>query len=478
MGFKEDFQREIRNVKSDVAKEVEKHWILEYEGHQIEIYNRMLEEIVLVDGEVIAQKTRKSIWSHIMPYSLLKGTFTSQSGRVHKIKVKLGGFVKLNCIVKVDGQSLFAESLKLEFLSWKNKQPIVAYIEQQIEENGALLTYDLPDDVYLYDENHPRLAPGLADQLEGEPVLPSYPKKLLKLFLAQVANPSTETRRQTYEKIQEEKVISYYHSFLSYFSEQDLAEQKEQIQAEALWLLENAAHREVVKFALIVLGTTNCDAYVEKLKRIALHGEFTGAALFVVMNATTNPNETIFEVAKQSKGWGKLEALNFLEPTNETIRQWFITDGMMNSIRTSHAPLLCAVKGKLDIVLHEDKISSEVFEGASKLVLAFAQNSDLTTEYEYAGQVFKRYVMHAKKHCESLEQLEVLVEIMDYLEVSDEAWEERFETNWKPHERQAVMDGIAEIKANPRWLKEVELIIEEIPDHKLGNHLMLFLQSN
>lgn len=185
MGFKEEFKREMRNVKSDVAKEVEKHWVLDFEGHQIEVMNGMMEEILKVDGQIIAKNVRKSIWSHIVPFSTLKGTFQSNSGKTHKVYVKIGGFVKLNVTVKVDGKQLMHEALKLHFLPWTNKEYIVPFLEEQFQQNQQLITKDLPDDEFLYDEHHPKFAPGFADQLHQEAVTPFYTKKLIKLFLEQ-----------------------------------------------------------------------------------------------------------------------------------------------------------------------------------------------------------------------------------------------------------------------------------------------------
>lgn len=68
----------MRNATKDVAKEVEKNWVLDYEGHKIEFINKMLEETLLVDGEIIAQHIRQSIWSHIIPLFKIKGHICRQ----------------------------------------------------------------------------------------------------------------------------------------------------------------------------------------------------------------------------------------------------------------------------------------------------------------------------------------------------------------------------------------------------------------
>lgn len=464
MGFKEEIKREIRNVQNDVAKEVEKYWVLDFEGHKIEVINEMLEEVVKVDGQIIAQNVRKSIWSHIVPFSTLKGTFQSNDGKTHKVFVKMGGLLKLKITVKVDGKELLHDAMTLQFLPWSNKEYIVPFIEQQFNLNQQLTTKDLPDDEFLYDEHHPKLAPGFADQLFMEPVTPFYTKKLIKLFLEQIANPNDQTRKATYEKIKDEKVISYFYEFLELFYEAEKDETL--VKEEAIWLLEHAAHREVVKFALIVLGTGNCEELTERLKVIALHEEFTGVALFALTNGTTNSNKAVWHIAKNVAGWGKLEALNFLDASNEEIRQWVLLEGMKDTVPGSASARMCAEKGKLDIELHEATITEKVFDGAGTIILALLDDgsNQMMDDYEYAGQVLMRYTYHAKTHCKTMVQFYILTEIHEYLQVDEETWEDRFSTNWKPHEKRAVQDNIEQIAKNPIWLQQAMDTLENVAD--------------
>ncbi|WP_339198958.1 hypothetical protein MKY27_07065 [Solibacillus sp. FSL R5-0449] len=460
MGFKEEMKREIRNAKNDIAKEVEKQWILEYEGHQIEVRNGMMEEVLKVDGQTIAQNVRKSIWSHLIPFSTMKGTFQSKSGKTHRVYVKIGGFVKLNIKVKVDGKQLLHEAMKLQFLPWANKVYIVPLLEEQYEQNQQVITKDLPDDDFLYDEHHPKFAPGFADQLHQEAVTPFYTKKLIKLFLEQVTNPNEQTRKSTYEKIKDEKVISYFHEFLERFSEAEKDEDR--VKEEAIWLLEHAAHREVVKFALLVLGTVKCEEYKERLKVIALHEEFTGVALFAITNGTTNSNEIVWYIAKNVSDWGKLEALNFLDASNEDIRQWILLEGLKNTVPGNASALMCAEKGKLDIELHEKIISGKIFDSAGTIILALLYEGAYQTmdEYQYAGQVLMRYTHHAKTHCLTFSQFFILTQIHEYLQYDEETWDDRFSSNWKPHEKRTVEENINVIAQNPLWLQEALEILQ------------------
>lgn len=460
MGFKEEFKREMRNAKNDAAKEVDKYWAINFEGHKIEIHNRLMEERLLVDGQVIASNARQSIWSHIIPYSNLSGTFQSKDGKRHKVFVKIGGFVRLNITVKVNGQVILKEATKLEFLPWANKEYIVPYLEQQIVEHQKIINTALPDDAFLVDENHPKLAPGLSDQLVSEGVTPFYTKRLLKLFMEQVENPTNQTRKATYEKIKDEKVISYFQELIELFAQEEKDEQK--AQQEAIWLLEHAAHREVVKFALIILGCTNCENIKERLQMLALHEEFTGVALFALKNGTRNANETIYQIAKSVNGWGKIEAIDFLEASTEEIQHWLLTEGTINDVMNGYSSLACAVKGKLDIVLHEPEISKELYLGAGEIILGLLGDvpHQAIDEYEYAGQVLMRYIYHSKLHCRNLEEFYILTRIADYMNESLETWEERFAENWKPHERNAVNETIEEIAKKPIWIQQVMDILQ------------------
>lgn len=466
MGFKEEFKREMRNVKKDAAKEVDKYWMLDFEGHKIEIHNKMMEETLAVDGEIIDYNTRQSMWSHLIPYSTLSGTFQKTDGKIHKIHVKIGGIVRLNITVKVDGQIILKEAITLEFLPWSNKERIVPYLEQQIQVHQQILHTDLPDEEYLYDENHPKLEPGLSDRLLADVVTPFYTKKLIKLFMEQVENPTNQTRKATYEKVQEEKVISYFHELVELFIQEEKDEQR--VQQEALWLLENAAHREVVKFAMVILGCTNCEAYKERLQTIALHEEFTGVALFSLKNGTRNANDYIWHLAQTVKSWGKIEAVNFLEPETEEIRQWFLTEGTKNAILNSYSSVVCAEKGNLDVALHEREISKQLFIGASEIIegLLSEDGHQPINEYEYAGQVLMRYTYHAKTHCRELADFYMLTCIYDYMNEDEETWYKRYENNWKPHERHAANESIQEIAANPKWMQAaLEILHSESADH-------------
>ena len=451
MGFKDEFKREMRNVVKDVAKEVHKTWKVDYKGHSIEIINEIKEEQLIIDGKTVDKNKRKYLLSHIIPYSKLSGTLELQDGTKQKVSVKLGGYVRFNCIVKIGRETILDDSLKLDFLPWDHKEKIVPFIQQQIQTHNQIVDDRLPDEIYLYDENHPRMAPGLSDNFEVDIPTPFYVKKLLKLFEEQLNDPTTKTRKATYEKIIFDNIASYGDDFIVHFQQAQLDETL--VQQEALWLLEHAAHREVVKFAITVLGCTDCEKYKELLFTLGLHEEFTSYVIFALKNGTIQANNQVWRLAQMLNGWGKISAVEQLEAPTPEIKQWLLTEGCENSVSNEILAYTCAINGELDVALYEETISKELYDGAGLLIQALLDESapQGIEEYSYASAVLSRFIYHTATHCKSLEDFYPVMKIGEFLNADAEVWEERFNEQWKKHEYNSIREAIQPFIDEPQW---------------------------
>jgi len=451
MGFKDEFKREMRNVMKDVEKEVHKTWTIEYKGHCIEIINQIKEELLIIDGVTVDKKKRKSLFSHLKPYSTLSGPLEQKDGTKQTVFVKIGGLTKLNCIVKVDNETILDDSQKLDFYPWDHKEKIVPYIQQQVQTHNRIEDDYLPDEEYLYDENHPRLAAGLSDTFADDIPTPFYAKKLLKLFEEQINHPTPKTRKATYEKIIFDNIASYGSEFIERFQEAQLDESL--VQQEALWLLENAAHREVVKLSITILGCTNCEKYKELLFTIGLHEEFTQYVIFALKNGTIQANEQIWKLAQSLRGWGKIAAVEQLESLTEEKKRWLLTKGCENTIMNDYLAYTCAIKGELDVFLYDETISKELYDGAGIIIQGLlSENAPKgIDDYAYAGAVLSRFVYHARTHCQTLEDFYRIMKISSFLEEDQEIWEVRLTDQWKQHERISIQQEIQTLIENHKW---------------------------
>ncbi|MDE0639741.1 hypothetical protein PWJ77_04625 [Bacillus sp. CNPSo 3703] len=454
MGFKADFKHEIRNVIKDVEKEINKTWKIEYKGHSIEITNQIKEEQLIIDGVTVDKKQRKTVLSHIIPYSKLSGILGLQDGTKHKVSVKLGGYVRFRCIVKIDHETVLDESMKIDFLPWDHKEKIVPFIQQQIHSHHKIVDDRLPDEDYLFDENEPRLAPGLSDYYVDERPAPFYVKKLLKLFEKQLNHPTNETRKKTYEKIISNNMASRNSELIDRFQQTQWDESL--VQQEALWLLEHAAHREVVKFAVMILGCTNCEKYKELLFTIGMHEEFTSYVVFALKNGTIQGNEHVWRLAKSVDGWGKISAVEQLEASTPEIKRWLLTKGCENTIMNEYLAYTCALNGDLETALSEDEISKELYDGASLIIQALLEDEVSIygiDEYSNASSVLCRFIHHAHKHCQTIEDFYPILKINEFLNDEQEIWEDRLNASWKQDDYKAIQEAVQPFINDSRWPK-------------------------
>ena len=453
MGFRDGFKHDMQNLKKDMEIEVHKTWTVDYKGHRIEVVNKMKEEYLIIDGVTVAVNKRKSIFSHLLPYVSLSGILTLENGKRQKVSVKIGGYISLNCIIKIDNETIMNESKKLEFLPWEHKDKIIPFIQKQVQEHNRIVDGHLPDDDYFFGTNKPRLDPGLFDLIIKEPKTPFFVSKLMKLFKEQLENPTVKARKATYEQIIFDHLAIYREEVIRELGQLEVDEQA--LKQEALWLLEHAAHRDVVKFAILVLGFTNCEEHQELLYTIGLHDEFTSYAIFAIRSGGKRVNDQIWKLVQSVQGVGKMTAIELVEAKTPEMKYWLLTKGCENRKFHDFIALRCATKGELDVALYEKSISKELYTGAAIMIegLLDDSNPDGMDHYPYASAVLSRFLYHAQTHCETLEDFYPIIKISEFLNEDEEIWEERFNEQWKQHERKALQEAVEAYITNPKWSK-------------------------
>ncbi|NMO79458.1 MULTISPECIES: hypothetical protein [Niallia] len=451
MSLKEELKHEMQNLKRDMEKEVHKVWTIDYKGHCIEVINQMKEEFLIIDGITVDENKRKSLFSHIIPYTKLSGTLTLEDGKKHKVSVKIGGYIKLNCIIKIDHEIIINKSEKLEFLPWEHKEKIVPYIQKQVQANHRIVDGQLPDDDYFFGTDKPRLDPGLFDIIVNEPPTPLFMNRLMKLFKEQLEHPTVKTRKSTYDQIIFDHIAIYRDELIEQLGQAEL--DGHALQQEALWLLEHAAHRDVVKFAILVLGFTNCEEYQDLLYTIGLHDEFTPYVIFAIRNGGKGVNDQIWSLVQSVQGMGKITAIELVEAKTPEMKYWLLTKGCENRKFADFIALRCATKGELDVALYEKDISKELYTGAAMIIegLLDESNPDGIDNYPYAAAVLTRFLYHAHTHCENLEDFYPFLKISEFLHADEEIWEERLKEQWKQHERTLLQEALQPFLDNPKW---------------------------
>ena len=110
----------------------------------------------------------------------------------------------------------------------------------------------------------------------------------------------------------------------------------------AVSLILHSPYIESVKIGLEILELFNepDEKTKEIIRRVGLYDEFT---VFAVWNMLkwTNGNAEIFALAKKTHSWGRIHAVERLEPETEEIRRWLLTEGIVNDVMSAYSALPC-----------------------------------------------------------------------------------------------------------------------------------------
>lgn len=213
---------------------------------------------------------------------------------------------------------------------------------------------------------------------------------------------------------------------------------------------------ELVKIAIGLLGLLdlgNADEVCDVITTLGLYDDFT---LFVVVAASnwTNGNRIIFQIAKTVIGWGKIHAVERLEPETDEIREWILRDGCANSVMDAYLGLTCAIKGDLISVLRRNSIDSEMFGSVAIIIDALLDEGPATgiSEYEYAQEALSRYLGYAKQHAYSVEHLWRILNLR--------GWAEDAEIDYKDE----ILTRCDEIINQSEWSEKVVATVKHRGD--------------
>lgn len=176
---------------------------------------------------------------------------------------------------------------------------------------------------------------------------------------------------------------------------------------------------EAVKLGISLIGILNIqrDAVCrEILMTLGKCEEFTLYVLVVVAGWPYG-NREIFRLAQETRGWGKIHAVERLAPDTEEIRQWMLCKGCENEISEGYLGLTCAEGARLMEQLARPRLDSEEFHGIGKILLGMLDEQLVPgiSAWEDGTQLLEAYLAR-EEHGETLENLMVVLKIRERLE--------------------------------------------------------------
>lgn len=180
-----------------------------------------------------------------------------------------------------------------------------------------------------------------------------------------------------------------------------------------------SAEKESVKLGIALLGLltlSNATDIIKKLLTLASYEEFT---LFVIVALSNceDANDYIFKIAQRVDGWGKIHAVERLEPATPEIRDWLLREGCENNIMDAYLGYECATKGNIIKALRKKDLDTAHFEGISHIILALLEEGpcDGISIYPHAQEALSLYLEAAKVHTTTIKQLWYVFNIQDWL---------------------------------------------------------------
>ena len=103
----------------------------------------------------------------------------------------------------------------------------------------------------------------------------------------------------------------------------------------AVRTLRTTQNKELYKFALTIISMYRLQEKDRQLAEDILISGVCDEFSFFVLQAVLewkNSNDAVFEIARKARGWGRVHAMAFLDPSTEEIRRWVLKEGVHNEV--------------------------------------------------------------------------------------------------------------------------------------------------
>jgi hypothetical protein len=198
----------------------------------------------------------------------------------------------------------------------------------------------------------------------------------------------------------------------------------EALREHARWLVRAATHREPLKLGVVLLGLAGTEEDIPDLITLARHDEFTLFAAVAVANLREDPTDAWWAMARGVHGWGKVHVVERLGGRVEDrpdIRGWLIRHGCDNEVMPEYLACCCARSGRMSEALDAADPDDGLLDGACLIFRALLSGgpAEDIESYEDGVAAASSIIRHLSARCESLNRLELVAALVDWLEVPD-----------------------------------------------------------
>ena len=187
----------------------------------------------------------------------------------------------------------------------------------------------------------------------------------------------------------------------------------------AVHALVTSTDRECLKYALSIFELFDTDGnkgLKRAIRTVGLSDEFSLFSIFVMLRWADGNNE-VFQLAKKIHGWGRIHAIERIEPSNEEIRDWLLKEGVHNEVMSAYSALTCWEKSDAGKIL-QGIPTREEFSGIRDIIEGLLDEGPVPgiSQVEDADKVMIRFLELAGNMNLELDDYDVIRVIRIYYE--------------------------------------------------------------
>ena len=207
--------------------------------------------------------------------------------------------------------------------------------------------------------------------LQQNPVIEQMILKALELMSEEGNAQYTETIFAIFEELEKEApIVKLYDQIVLTIIRHRTELDPVRLLNYGDWLICQGVSLLSVKLGLSVLSPFNVAFVEEVMTEFGVYDEFTYyAARVLSQEHWQNGNAELFRLAKKVRGWGRIHAVDFLEPETQEIRDWFLYEGADNDVIPQYSADVCLQKAGAESRLDRN-LSAAEHEAIGKLIRA------------------------------------------------------------------------------------------------------------
>lgn len=226
-----------------------------------------------------------------------------------------------------------------------------------------------------------------------------------------------------------------------------------------------------VKLGMLILGFFENDFVRKIMKVLGYHSVFTLYALEAARNWKDHPNVFIFDLAKNTRGYGKLAALFLLNPITAEQKRWVFEHGAVNEAVPHLSAILCLEKPDMNEFYQNLVITKESFPHLSNLLAYAAEERDIK-KLNQSLFLIEKYLAVARNYAKSFIDLAALVVLEKNMTDSHNKGgvDSGEESGWTSDRKNEIKKRCAGILKQSKWHHVAAL---ELSEPKVPTSLMI-----